>query len=135
MVDEARTRDESDVSERCKAWFGDKTRDELLHEIDRIITTDRPALAKLYDERDALALENKRLRKAIGRQSKDREATSFESTMRPGSATRPSDEKLAQIVAELRRASKNSKTVPLLSIRVNMAMAADALESLGGNAA
>lgn len=43
----------SDLSERTLAWFGAKTRDELLAEIDRIITTDKPALAALYERLDA----------------------------------------------------------------------------------
>lgn len=46
--------DVATVSERTLHWFGDKTRDELLAEIDRIITTDKPALANLYERHDLL---------------------------------------------------------------------------------
>ena len=49
------------VSERTLHWFGDKTREELLVEIDRIITTDRPALASLYEERDRFENALKRI--------------------------------------------------------------------------
>lgn len=35
-------------------WFGDMSRRELLEEIDRLITTDKPGLAKLYERNAAL---------------------------------------------------------------------------------